>query len=78
MSQQSNTPADTPGTTTPAPATGAGTTKAAGEGVSDQELTDQVGEQTDNDLRVEGAFEREHAGAASDTEAAKATGDELA
>lgn len=60
------------------PATDAGTTTAAGEGVSDDELAEQVGEQTDPNLEVEGAFERESGGAASDTEAAKATGDELA
>ncbi len=67
MSEQSSTPA-----------TAAGSTKAAGDGVSDTELTEQVAEQTDSDLKVEGTFEREGAGAASDTEAAKATGDELA
>jgi len=67
MSEQSSTPA-----------TDAGSTKAAGDGVSDAELTQQVGDQTDSDLKVEGTFEREGDGAASDTEAAKATGDELA
>jgi protease I len=59
------------------PATNAGTTKPAGEGVGDEELTEQVAESTDSNLEVEGAFERESGGAASDTEAAKATGDEL-
>ena len=59
------------------PATEAGTTSAAGEGVDDQELTKQVAEQTDSNLEAEGAFEREADGAASDTEAAKASGDEL-
>jgi hypothetical protein len=59
------------------PATEAGTTTAAGEGVGDQELTQQVAEQTSSDLEAEGAFAREADGAASDTEAAKATGDEL-
>ena len=59
------------------PATSAGTTKPAGEGVGDEELTEQVAEQTSSDLEVEGAFERESGGAASDTEAAKASGDEL-
>jgi hypothetical protein len=38
----------------------------------------QVAEQTDSDLEVEGAFEREADGAATDVEAAKATGDDLA
>ncbi len=60
------------------PATDAGTTAPAGEGLSTDELTEQVGEQTDSNLEVEGAFERESDGAASETEAAKATGDELA
>ena len=60
------------------PATSAGTTRAAGDGVDDQELESQVAEQTSSDLEVEGAFEREADGAASDTEAAKATGDEFA
>lgn len=59
------------------PATSAGTTRPAGEGVADEELAQQVGEQTDSNLEVEGAFEREAEGAAGDTEAAKASGDEL-
>jgi hypothetical protein len=46
--------------------------------VGDEELTEQVAEQTDSNLEVEGAFEREAGGAAGDTEAAKASGDELA
>jgi len=36
------------------------------------------GRQTDSDLKVKGAFEREGDAAASDTEAAKAIGAELA
>ena len=59
------------------PATSAGTTKPAGEGVSDTELTEQVGEQTSSDLEVKAAFERESDGAATDTEIAKAEGDDL-
>ena len=59
------------------PATDAGTTKPAGEGVDDKELSEQVADQTSSDLEAEGAFEREADGAATDTEAAKATGDEL-
>ena len=59
------------------PATSAGTTKPAGEGVDDAQLAEQVADQTDSNLEVEGAFEREAGGAASDTEAAKASGDEL-
>ena len=59
------------------PATSAGTTRPAAEGVGDEELSEQVAEQTDSNLEVEGTFERESDGAASDTEAAKASGDEL-
>ena len=60
-----------------APATDAGTTRPAGEGLGDDQLTEEVAEQTSNDLDVEGAFERESDGAVTETEAAKATGDEL-
>ncbi len=60
------------------PATDAGTTRPAGEGVDDKELTEQVADATSSDLEVEGAFERESGGAASDTEAAKADADDLA
>ncbi len=59
------------------PATSAGTTRAAGEGVDDQELAEQVARQTDSNLEVEGAFEREADHAATDREIAQATGDEL-
>jgi len=59
------------------PATDAGTTKPAGEGVSDDELAEQVGEQTSSDLQAADVFERESDGATSDTEAAKADADEL-
>jgi len=71
MSEQSDS------TPSAAPATDAGTTRPAGEGVSDDQLQEQVAEQTSSDLEVEGAFEREAEGAATETEAAKATGDEL-
>ena len=60
------------------PATSAGTTRPAGDGVDYQELEHQVAEQTDSNLEVEGAFEREADGATTDTEIAKASGDELA
>jgi hypothetical protein len=60
------------------PATEAGTTRAAGDGVSDDQLADQVGDQTSSDLEAEDVFERESDGAATDTEAAKADGSELA
>jgi hypothetical protein len=48
-----------------------GTTRPAGAGVSDEELVEQVEGQTSSDLEVEGLFEEEADGAASDTEAAK-------
>ena len=48
-----------------------GTTRPAGEGVSDDEMAEQVAEQTSNDLAVEEAFEREADGATTDTEAAE-------
>lgn len=60
------------------PATDAGTTSPAGEGVSDEQLAEQVGGQTSSDLQAEDVFERESDGAATDTEAAKADGSELA
>lgn len=59
------------------PATDAGTTAPAGDGVSDRDLASQVGGQTDSNLQVEDAFEREADGAASGTEVAKASADEL-
>jgi hypothetical protein len=60
------------------PATDAGSTRPAGDGVDDAELAEQVGEQTSSDLQAENVFEREADGAATDTEAAKADGSELA
>ena len=59
------------------PATSIGTTRAAGEGVDDEEFASEVSEQTSSDLKVEGAFERESGGAANDVEAAQETGDDL-
>jgi hypothetical protein len=53
------------------PATSAGTTRPAGEGVSDEEMSSEVAEQTSSDLAVEDAFERESDGATSDREAAE-------
>lgn len=53
------------------PATSAGTTQPAGAGVSDEEMSSEVAEQTSSDLGVEEAFEQESDGAKSDTEAAK-------
>jgi hypothetical protein len=59
------------------PATDIGTTSPAGEGVDDQQFTEQVADSTSSDLEVQGAFEREAGGTASDTEAAKAGADDL-
>ncbi len=53
------------------PATSAGTTEPAGAGVSDEEMSKEVAEQTTSDLAVEEAFVEEADGAKSDTEAAK-------
>ena len=41
-----------------APATDAGDTKPAGEGVSDEEMAKEVSEQTTPDLKAEEAFEK--------------------
>lgn len=56
---------------TSTPATDAGTTAPAGEGVDDRELSKEVAEQTSSDLAVEGAFEQESDGATGDGEAAQ-------
>lgn len=56
---------------------GQGETHAAGEGVSDKEMVEQVAGQTDSEHEWSDVFEREGDGAATDTEAAKADADEL-
>jgi hypothetical protein len=48
----------------------------AGEGVTDEELVQQVADQTDSELEQKAYFERESDGTVSDTEAAKADADE--
>ena len=48
----------------------------AGDGVSDQEMVEQVSGQTDSELEQKDYFEREADGAVGDTEAAKADADE--
>jgi hypothetical protein len=58
------------------PATDAGTTRPAGEGVDDGEFAGEVAEQTSSDLKVEDAFEREGDGATSDVEAAREDADD--
>ena len=59
------------------PATSAGTTRPAGEGVDDQEMTSEVGDQTSSDLKTEQVFENEQDGTYTETEAAKAEADEM-
>lgn len=54
-----------------------GNTKPAGEGLSDEEMAEQVAEQTDSNLQVKDFFEREADGATTDTAAADADADEL-
>ncbi len=54
-----------------------GTTKPAGEGLSDEEMVDQVVGQTDSNLRVKDFFEREADGATTETAAADADADEV-
>ncbi len=50
----------------------------AGEGLSDQEMVEQVVEQTPSEERYADVFKREADGTTTETEAAKASGDELA
>jgi hypothetical protein len=50
----------------------------AGEGLGDDEFAEQVAEQTSSDRRHADVFEREADGATTDTEAAKASADEVA
>lgn len=52
-------------------------TVPAGEGLSDEEMAEQVARQTDSEHQQADVFKREADGAATDTEAAKAEGDEL-
>jgi hypothetical protein len=53
-------------------------TRPAGEGLSDEEMVQQVAGQTASDLKYKDVFERESEGAASDVEAAKASAEDLA
>lgn len=54
-----------------------GSTRPAGEGVSDEEMTEQVAEQTSSDLDAEDVFERDAGGVSDPTEAAKESADEV-
>lgn len=58
--------------------TSEGKTTEAGEGLSDEEMVEQVAEQTSSDIREADVFKREADGTTTDTEAAKASGDEWA
>lgn len=57
---------------------GEGTVRPAGEGLTDEEMAEQVAGQTASDLKNTDVFAREADGTTTDTEAAKASGDELA
>ena len=52
--------------------------RPAGEGLSDEEMVEQVAGQTASDLKYSDVFERESDGATTDVEAAKASAEELA
>lgn len=54
-----------------------GETHQAGEGVSDDEMVEQVADQTSSDLNEADVFKREAHGTTTDTEAAKADADEV-
>jgi hypothetical protein len=54
-----------------------GTTKPAGEGVSDDEAVAEVADQTSSDLKAEDVFERESDGTTTDTAADDASADEV-
>ena len=49
----------------------------AGEGLTDDQLAEQVAGQTSTDLKYADVFKREADGTTTDTEAAKASADEL-
>jgi hypothetical protein len=55
-----------------------GDVKPAGEGLTDDQMAQQVADQTPSEEREADVFKREADGTLTDTEAAKATGDELA
>jgi large subunit ribosomal protein L4 len=71
----SETPSTEESAVSETPATDAGTTKPAGEGVSDEQAKAEVAEQTSPDLKAEEAFEKA-AGKDTDAPAEKALDDE--
>ena len=52
-------------------------TRPAGDGLSDEEFAERVAGQTSSDLAAEPVFERENAGATTDTEVADIDADSL-
>lgn len=58
--------------------TGVGTTKPAGEELSDADAVAEVAGQTASDLKAEDFFKRESDGAVSDRPVNQATADEIA
>lgn len=56
---------------------GPGETRPAGDGLSDEEMSREVADQTSSDLKADDVFEREADGAAGDVEAAKAGPEDL-
>ncbi|WP_375492918.1 hypothetical protein [uncultured Jatrophihabitans sp.] len=57
--------------------TESGETKPAGEGISDEEMVKEVNDQTSSDMKWAEVSKREEDGTTTDTELAKADGDEL-
>jgi hypothetical protein len=55
-----------------------GTTKPAGEGLSDEEAVAEVADQTSPDQKAEDVFEREADGASTDQPIEEATADDVA
>jgi hypothetical protein len=63
---------------TPETPASVGSTKPAGEGISDDEMESEVADQTSPDRKAEAVFEREADGASTDSPIDQATGDDLA
>ena len=55
-----------------------GKTTDAGAGLTDEEMAEQVAEQTPSEINEADVFKREADGTVTDTEAAKADADDLA
>jgi hypothetical protein len=63
---------------TPESPVSAGTTKPAGEGISDEDAVAEVADQTSSDQKAEDVFERERDGASSDAPVEEASADDVA